>query len=294
MKFKFSLALLISAIVLASCASSAPLSTSLVGGTTSMVLNGGSAGTLVHSADYYQGGATFYDPFNLGFGNSYDNVLSEYAGLNVNVPAGTTGSASASFDTQTPQAFTYTNPGSGAIGPAVTSTSLNGALAVSVTKNGNDGSASANAYMSANSGAGATLVGSAALLYADEHLTGNGTALAQVSRATATANSLYTDPASLLPMDFSKSSVSGDIKLTAKSSDDSPAAKTGGTTGSVALIGAETYESAPVDVGSGFGIARTAESMQLNANRGQSFSGISYADGFLNGNEMAESTWNDP
>jgi hypothetical protein len=260
------------------------------------VINGGATGTLVHSADYYQGaGSTFSDPYGTGFGQSYDNVLSEYVGLNVNVPAGTTGSASASFNTQTPQGFTYTNPGDGiTTGPAVTSTSLNGALAVSVTKNDINGLASANAYMSAQSGAGSAIVGTSTLLYADAALTGNGTALAQVSKATATANSLYTDPNSLLPPDFSKSSVAGDIKLTAKNIDDSPAAIAGGTTISSAYISADSYESAPLDTEFSVGAANTRESMQLSANRGQSFSGTSYADGFLNGQEMTESTWNNP
>jgi hypothetical protein len=288
MKFKFSLALLISAIVLASCASAALVSTSLVGGSASNVHNGGATGNLVHNADYYQGaGSTFSDDYGVGsgLGQSFDNVLSEYAGVSVTVPAGTTGSASASFDTQTPQAFTYQN------GLAVTSTSLNGALAVSVTKIGIDGLASANAYMSAQSGSGSAIVGSSALLYADEDLTGNGTALAQVSKATATGNSLYLDP-TFSPSDFSKSSVVGDIKLMAKSTDDSPMAIAGGTTESVAYISADSYEKAPADGLSSEGWAITVESMSLAANRGQSFSGTSYADGFLNGQEMAESTWN--
>jgi hypothetical protein len=296
MKFKFSLALLISAIVLASCASATLISTSLVGGAGSAVQNGGTSGTQANEASYFQslGVSQFIDPEGTGFGKFYDNVLSEYVSLNANIPTGQTGSASASFDTQTPQAFTYTNPAHAAVGDAVTSTSLNGALAVSVTKTKTDGFADANAYMLAQSGAGSTILGSSAKLYADERITGNGTALAQVSKATATANSLYTDPASLLPMDFSKSSVSGDIKLMSKSTDDSPLAISGGTIGSVAYISADSFESAPLAGFSSVGGSRTVEYMELNANRGQSFSGSSYADGFLNGNEMAESTWNDP
>jgi hypothetical protein len=62
----------------------------------------------------------------------------------------------------------------------------------------------------------------------------------------------------------------------------------------VAYISADSFESAPLAGFSSVGGSRTVEYMELNANRGQSFSGSSYADGFLNGNEMAESTWNDP
>jgi hypothetical protein len=291
MKFKFSLALLLSAIVLASCGSATQISTSLVSGVTSAVQNGGTSGITLNTANYYQdaGGAQAFPSLAInGLGLTYENVLSEYVGVTAHVNDGIIGSASASFDTQTPQAFTFTNP----IGPCKTSTTLNGALAVTLTKTSIDGSADANAVMIAQSGAtfvGANLpkVGASALLFASESLQGTGSALAQVSKATATANSLV---GGITPANYATVSAAGDIKLTAKNAnDDLTLATNGGQATGTAYISSDAQEAA-----TGVGESQTNEFMTLNALRGQSFSGTSYADGYLNGQEMGEATWQNP
>jgi hypothetical protein len=248
------------------------------------VQNGGTAGTTNNYANYYQGtGGTFLlDPD--AFIQTYTNVPSEYVGIEANVAAGNTGSASASFDTKTPQAYTYTT----GTGSSSTTTSLSGALSVNVAKTSKDGFANAMASMQANSGVtadstghtGDGIVGTSARLYANETLTGVGSALAQVSQATATAYS--TTPGG----NYSKSLVAGDIKLTASNVDNDAIAQNGGKANGWADISAATYMTSL-----GRGDAKSIERMRLNATRGQSFSGTSYADGYLNGQETAESSW---
>jgi hypothetical protein len=276
MRFKFSLALLLSAIVLASCASADLVSTTLVGGVTSSAQNGGTTG-IVNHANYYTANdvnAPLID------GIAYDNVLEEYVALAASVAERKTGSASASFDTKTPQSFSFNDYAA----HTALSTSLNGALSVSVTKDTLDGSAEATALMRAQSGATGTKVGSSADLVAYEHLSGVGTALADISKATATAGALYTAP---YPDDYAQSSVSGDIKLTAKNTNDDLTLATNGGE----ITGNAGIHSIANENDAGVGTGRTEEFMSLNAHRGQSFSGLSYADGYLNGQEMAESTW---
>jgi hypothetical protein len=221
-------------------------------------------------------------------------VLSEYVGIVANVAQGHTGSASASFDTQTPQAFSYTVPAlagsSGVAGSLTTSTSLSGALSVNVAKTSKEGSAQAFASMSANSGltdltaitglGTAAKVGASSRLYANESLSGVGSALAQVSKATATGYTTVND------LNYSKSSAAGDIKLTASNVDNDAIAQNGGNASGWADISAASYM-----LSSGSGSSQAIERMKLNATRGQSFSGTSYADGYLNGQETAESSW---
>jgi hypothetical protein len=293
MKFKFSLALLLSAIILASSASATLISTSVVGGVESEAQNGGTSGMVANSgANYYQ--LTANTPFifsptgdglNTGFliTPGFQDLLTEYVGVNAHVIDGKTGTASASFDTKTAQPFTFTDPNVG--NPVVTSTSLNGAISVAVTKTSNDGVADANAYMLAQSGGDYHTIGTQASLDATESLSGVGSAVAQVSQATATSTATY----GTVPVTggiYSKSSVTGDIKLTASNADDSALATNGGAANGHAHIEAASYESY---TGQGEGL--TDETMTLHANRAQSFTGRSYADGYLNGQEMTESQW---
>jgi hypothetical protein len=281
MQFKFSLALLLSAIVLASCASADLVSTTLVGGATTSTQNGGTVGSLNH-ATYYMAPNDPANPTPSISGIAYDRVLDEWVALAATVDQAKTGSASASFSAQTPQSFSFTDYAGNT--HTTVSTSLKGDLAVSVTKTSLDGIAEADASMRALSGADAAKNGASANINAHEHLTGVGTALADISKATATASSLYSDLN--IPDNYATSSVSGDIKLTGRNiNDDLTLATNGGGIEGSAVISSAANENV-----NGVGTGQTYEHMFLNAHRGQSFAGLSYADGYLNGQEMAEST----
>jgi hypothetical protein len=257
----------------------------VVGGVETESQNGGTSGMAgTNYVNYYQGGTNGFqvsDPL----GQKYFNELTEYVAVNAHVAQGHTGSASAGFDTKTAQPFTFTNPN----GTAITSTSLDGAISVAVTKTKTDGIADASASMLAQSGADNKTVGTDARLHAEEYLSGVGSAVAQVSNATAKANAQFGPGAEA--GNYSASTVAGDIKLTASNTDDNSLAHDGGVDSGLANIESASYESNNTGGSMSIGRGITDETLILHANRGASFSGRSYADGYLIGNETTESQW---
>jgi hypothetical protein len=273
MKLRFSLAFLLSALVLASSASAAW--TQSVGGVASVAANGGTSGA--------SGAAIYDDTGSVSFGgHTYQNTLDEYVGVTASVLSGNIGSASASWDTGGPSAFLqpFSN--------GYISTSLDGVVSVNVAKTSSYGWATASASMEAESGATlANNVGTHTDLAGSMSLTGVGSALASVAGATAKADARLIDSSSNTPLiRFSTANSAGDIKLTASNKDDVVQAVNGGRASGNANIGADSNAQS-----TGAALSTTDETMVLHANRGQSFTGRSYADGYLNGQEVAESIW---
>lgn len=273
MKFRnLAAMLLLCTIVLASSASADWVQQ--VGGIASSSINGGTAGLANGEANY----ALTDD----------GHKLSEALEVVADVANGNKGSASAAWDTQGEQGFKQLFKDEFDEGNGFVSTSLNGVISVNVAKTSTDGIAHADAGMHAESGAQEDdHVFAKTSLEANLALTGAGSALAAVEGATAKADSeIIPDPLNEDTVNYATSQVAGDIKLTASNKDDSTLAKLGGVASGSARIASKTY--ANFDGSK----SKTTEHMDLHANRGYSFTGMSYADGYLNGQEMAESVWN--
>lgn len=289
--------LLLSVIVLASSASADW--TSQVGGVETSSSNGATAGNILTNSVTYDTTST---PIVLPDGSTitgYDQVLTEYLSATATVGNGATGDASVSYVTNGEQAFAQTTDSMG----SYVSTSLEGTVTASATKTSADGVATANAYMYALSGIDNEVIVTTstgtigfASVGASTSMTGEGSTLAQVEDGVATYDSEYYTGNALAPVfaSYSKGAASGDITLTASNVDDDSLAKLGGSVSGTATISANSVAWADATLGTDGAYGQTYEYLTLTADRGVSYAGKSYVDGYLDGAETAESVYEVP
>jgi len=209
----------------------------------------------------------------------YTDVLREWISVAANVPAGVTGEASATVDTQGAKKFTEQVTGAPLTSNSYLSTSVDGKVEVSLTKTSSQGVAQAASNIQAETGVtwapnnqiANKAIGGAARLQAIISHTGTGTALAE-----AAGDAQYDAALEQNRVTYTTGFARGNVKVSGSNQ------KFGGLITGTARIDSHSNLAGRV------GRSVTIEELALVAQRDISFEGDSKVEGIVDGAESGE------